>query len=41
MKNPKTFEAVYIYIYINKILEENKGKNLPLFVIEKGRLLFK
>ncbi len=41
MRNHKTAQAVYIYIYINKILNKKQGKNLPLFLIEKGRLLFK
>ncbi len=39
MTNLKTIEAVYIYI--NKILNKNKVNNLPLFVIEKDRLLFR
>ena len=38
MRNLKTAQAVYIYI--NKILEEKQGKKTPLFLIEKGRLLF-
>ena len=43
MKNLKTAQAVYIYIYIYicEILEKNKVNNLPLFMIEKDRLLFR
>ena len=39
MQNLESLGAVHIYIKI--ILKNKQGKNLPLFVIEKGRLLFR
>ena len=41
MKMAKSLEAVCIYIYIKIILKNKQGKNLPLFVIGKDRLLFR